>query len=255
MISNAELAANERAAHDEGAHDASRRKLKRLLDHVYGAPNGLRMQADFEALAAREMAGAKVLEIGCGTGWNGPRFRKLGAASVDGVDVSQALLDQGAAARERPGALLPARDPRAVSRRVRPDPRTAVLHHVNYQHVLRQLHDQTLKPGGAMIFMEPLGNGLLSRAYWRLGSRLHTPDERPFYGKDLAWLRRAFPGFQVLPYGYASFAMCPVSAALFRSPDNPLMRACDRIDARLARRPPSWRPASVAGIFVIRKPG
>src|SRR5437762_7905370 len=94
MTSNVELAANERAAHDHGTHDVYRSKLKRVLDHIYAAPNGLRMQSDFEALAAAEMAGARVLEIGCGTGWNGPRFMKLGAASVDGVDVSSALLER-----------------------------------------------------------------------------------------------------------------------------------------------------------------
>jgi SAM-dependent methyltransferase len=255
MTSNAELAAIERAAYDHGAHDALRQKLKRVFEHVYGSPNGLRMQADFEALAASRMAGAKVLEIGCGTGWNGPRFLKLGAAPVDGLDVSQTLLDQAKQhASDRVRFFLhdihepfPGEYDLILGR--------AVLHHVNYQHVLRQLYDGTLRPGGAMMFMEPLGDGLLSRAYWRLGSRLHTPGERPFYGKDLAWLRSTFPGFEVVPYGYTSFAMCPVSAALFRSPDNALMRACDRIDARLARSAPSLATRFRSGIFVIRKPG
>ena len=255
MTSNVELAAKERAAHDLGTHDVYRSKLKRVFDHVYASPNGLRMQSHFENLAKAQMAGAKVLEIGCGTGWNAPRFLNLGAASVDGLDVSSALLERAKQyASDRIRFFLhdihepfPGEYDLILGR--------AVLHHVNYQHVLRQLYDQTLRPGGSMIFMEPLGDGLLSRAYWTIGSRLHTPDERPFYRKDIAWLRNAFPGFEVIPYGYTSFAMCPFSAALFRDPDNALLRTCDRIDVWLARNAPFLTTRFRSGIFVIRKPG
>ncbi|MBV8397322.1 MAG: class I SAM-dependent methyltransferase [Acetobacteraceae bacterium] len=255
MTSNTELAAKERAAHDTGTHDANRLKLKRVFDHVYGSPNGVREQADFETLAEQHMTGARVLEVGCGTGWNSPRFLRLGAASVDGVDLSQRLLDEArqyANARAR-FFLHDIHDPfpgeydLILGR--------AVLHHVNFRHVLRQLYNETLRPGGTMIFMEPLGDGLLSRAYWALGSSLHTPDERPFYAKDIAWLKGAFVGFEVLPYGYTSFAMCPVSAMLFRSPDNALLRACDRFDTWLARHVPLLTTRFRSAIFVIRKPG
>ena len=129
----------------------------------------------------------------------------------------------------------------------------AILHHLDYREVLPRLARDNLTPGGRMIFVEPLGENVLMRIYWRLGQRFHTPDERPFRRADLRWLEQTFPGFELIPFNYASLLAGIVSSFVFRRPDNGLMRACDRLDQRLARL--DWfRPRFRSAIFQIPAP-
>lgn len=46
-----------------------------------------------KALGASEIGKAKILDAGCGTGLVGVQLAKLGAKDIDGVDLSQGMLD------------------------------------------------------------------------------------------------------------------------------------------------------------------
>ncbi|HET6182307.1 MAG TPA: class I SAM-dependent methyltransferase [Acetobacteraceae bacterium] len=238
----------------DGALAASRGRIQTILDHVYHGPNGIRAQRDFEAIVAAHAPGRSVLEVGCGTGWNCGRILRLGAREVVGIDISDDLIAR-AQAHAGPHVTIYRHDVhQPIEGRFGLVLGRAVLHHVDYQTVLARLYADNLEPGGLMAFMEPLGSGLVSRAYWRFGTRFHTEDERPFYRSDLHWLRARFPGFEFRPYGYLSFPLSVVSAALFEQPINPLSRATDAIDQWLADHAPWLGPNFRTSIFVIRKP-
>ena len=105
-----------------------------------------------------------------------------------------------------------------------------------------------------MIFMEPLGENVLLKLYWRFGTAFHTDDERPFFKKDLNWLNDEFPDFKVIPINYSTIVLGLLSSFLFKKPDNILTRAADRIDRFCEDRAPYHHSRFRSGIFYIRKP-
>ena len=129
----------------------------------------------------------------------------------------------------------------------------AALHHLDYRTVLTRLYESNLKPGGFMIFMEPLGSNLLIKLYHAVTKSAHTPDEKPFYREDLKWLSRTFPNLQIIPVNYFSLIFGLISSFLFSQADNVLMRLCNKIDCWIAKDVKYLVPNFRQGIFVIKK--
>jgi SAM-dependent methyltransferase len=251
-----ERVAREKAAYDEGDFSAVRERFRSLYRHVYRSPNSLRIKTHWQSMVREAVQGRRVLEVGCGEGWDCRRFLEWGAAQVHGIEVSSAML---AAARrhEGPGLEFFEHD----LHQPHPWPHTydlifgrSVLHHLDYRPILEKLYSQNLVPGGQMIFVEPLGEGLLMRLYWKFGSRVHTPDERPFCQEDIEWLRSRFGEFRLIPMNYASIPAAAVSWMLGMAPDNVLTRFADRLDVSLANRFERLKVHYRSAVFHIKKP-
>lgn len=254
VSTNNDRASSEIEAYAEGGFMEERAKHKSKLRHYYNTPNNLRLQQVFEDLVEANLNNNAVLEIGCGTGWNCKRVLDHGAARVHGIDIAESMLNQAKENFDDPRLTFDLQDIHEpmegsydliIGR--------AVLHHVDYQQVLRQLYDNNLNPGGKMFFIEPMAEGLLTKLYWKLSPHLHTPDERPFYATDIRWLEQSFPGFELIPFGYLSFPVAIASALVMPQPSNIFTRMADRIDQKLARL--RWLgPRFHTGIFCITKP-
>jgi SAM-dependent methyltransferase len=239
----------ERRTFGKRSFERRRSSLRQRLAHVYENPNTKRMQSQFDACVNEQVAGACVLDVGCGDGSTAERLLDFGARRVHGIDVSD---DQIAAAKQRREDArltfdvqdlhepVPGRYDTIMGR--------AVLHHVDWKHVLPRLYRDNLKPGGSMVFMEPVGDGLIMRLYWRFGQDFHTADERPFRKSDLDWLRDRFDRIEIAGFNWASLPAAILSSAIFRTPDNWLLSATDRIDRwALAR----WRALESRGRSVV----
>jgi SAM-dependent methyltransferase len=233
-----ERVAREKAAYDVGDFTATRDRLRSLYRHVYKSPNSQRIKAQWQSVVREAVSGRRVLELGSGEGFDCLRFLEWGASQVHGIEVSAAML---AIARrhERPGLEFFDHDLHQPERW----PHTydlifgrSVLHHLDYRPILEKLYTQNLVQGGQMIFVEPLGEGFLMRMYWKFGSRVHTPDERPFCREDIEWLRSRFGNVRLIPMNYASIPAAAVSWMLGMEPDNVLTRFADRLDVSLANR-------------------
>jgi SAM-dependent methyltransferase len=251
-----ERARREREAYDEHGVEEAMVAWHGRFPHVFQSPNTRRAERRFDALTRAAVAGARVLDMGCGDGESSERLLAMGAAHVLGVDISQAAI----ARAER----------RAVSGRLEfrcgdvtrelGDERfgcifgRSILHHLDYRGALPRLYDGHLEPGGTMLFMEPQGEGLPIRLYTRLVADAHTPDERSFMKDDLRWLREHYPTVELHPVNYLTFPAAVLTSALPLRADNLLLRACDRADEWLAAHAPPLRPHFRQTIVAIRKP-
>jgi SAM-dependent methyltransferase len=253
MSIDSERIAREKAAYDEGDFTSVRRRFHTLYKYVYGSPNSLRIKALWQGLVRDALSNGRVLEVGCGEGWDCRKFLDWGAAEVHGIDLSSSML---AVARQHEGPRLkffqhdlhqpwPHQYDVIVGR--------SVLHHLDYRDILSKLYDNNLKPGGQMVFVEPLGQGLLMRIYWAVGSRVHTPDERPFKKDDIRWLQSRFPSFEIVSMNYASLPAACLSWALGIPPDNVMTRFADRLDVSLAERFHDLRLHYRSAVFHITK--
>lgn len=230
-----ERAEREKQAYDErGVFEASAGWHARF-SHVFESPNTAAHERIFARLLTGAIAGRRVLELGCGAGEHAEWLLAAGAGHVLGVDVSEKFVTR---ARERE---IPGRLEFRLGDVMQPIEGSfdlifgrAILHHLDYRPLLVRLREQNLKPGGRMVFMEPLGSSLLIRLFWLLAPGAHTPDERPFDGADLRWLRQSFAEVEILPINYLSFPAGLFSSLVFRRADNALLRLCDKADRWIA---------------------
>jgi SAM-dependent methyltransferase len=247
----------ERSAYDaeESFHDANTR-LHRTLRHVRLSPAAERGRAEMRRRVLAQARRGPALEVGCGGGHETAWFLAQGAAHIDAIDVSQSMLEEArrrnAAAGRATFTLHDINVPwngtyRAIFGR-------AVLHHVDFQEVLPRLYHDNLLPGGLMAFFEPLGANPLMRLYWGASRHLHTPDERPFYPRDLRWIRTHLGDLEILPVDLLQIPVSVLSSLVFKRVENPLTRFADGIDRRLTSRIPALSPYCKSAVFFIHKP-
>ena len=248
-----ERSERERFFHDEVDIRSENRKVHVRFSHVFKSPNSRRADLCFANLLRSSAPGGRVLEIGCGAGALCRRVLDMGAAEVHGLEISARMLER--ARHDAPAALHFFAHDAHLPWEGRYDLifGKAILHHLNYQEVLPRLYRDNLLPGGEMLFFEPLGDNLLMRAYWKLGSKYHTPDEKPFHQGDLRWLAATFPTFWMVPVNYTTIPAGILSSFLSGNPGNWLMEGCDRVDSLLAAQCSSLRSHFRSGIFHIRK--
>lgn len=246
----------EKIAYDvDNSFDTMNHKIHGVLAHVRQSPNTLYGLKLFDNLIGNEVAGRSVLEIGCGTGYLCKKILdELGADRVHGIDVSTRMLDEAYKIQE-PGLKFFEHDVH-LSWPHKYDVifGKAVLHHVDYLRVLKGLYENNLNPGGTMVFMEPMAENLLMKLYWKFGTRFHTPDERPFYSKDIQLLKDTFPGFELQPINYLTIPLGVVSSIILKNPNNFITRFADRFDRYVEKKFRSMHSRFRSGIFIIRKP-
>lgn len=67
----------------------------------------------------------------------------------------------------------------------------AILHHLDIQLTITHIY-RVLKPGGAIIFLEPLNMNPLYRLYRRSNPKERTPDEHALVSSDLKIIKKKF---------------------------------------------------------------
>ena len=108
-----------------------------------------------------------------------------------------------------------------------------------------------LKPGGVMVFMEPLDFNPVMKAVRAATPALRTPDEKPIDYPQWKLFEQRFD-VELHPVQLASAVASPVSQRLFKSPQNPLTRGAFEAD-RFLRHVPGFRLWFRSGLIVGRK--
>src|SRR5262249_48039634 len=191
----------------------------------YSVPDDLRFTDDwyldhetwirpaFERL--EPLAGARLLDFGCGHGMASVVAARRGAA-VTAFDLSPGYLAEAqprAATNAAPVSLLQADGERlpladGAFDRVWGN---AILHPLDLGRAARELY-RVLRPGGFAVFCEPWGeNPLLSLARRHLPypGKQRTPDELPLRARHLAPLRAVFDEVNVASYQLLSMVRRP----------------------------------------------
>ena len=249
-----ERAERERAAYDEDGVWETSHAWHTRVSHVLETPNTAAGEDIFHALLRRAVAdGGRALDVGAADGWSSRRVLDMGAAHVTGIDVAERAIAKARSEHEHEPRMEfhvhDAQQPIAgefdlIFGR-------SVLHHIDFREFLLRICADNLRPGGRLVFMEPLSHPF-SLAFHRLVPSAHTPDEWPIRPRDLRWMRREL-GVEVIPVNLFSFATAIATSFLLPDADNPLNRAADTLDRRLALRP-RLRPYFRQGIITAVKP-
>ncbi len=229
----------------------------RRFPHVFSSPNTVHCRQQFFSDLLARSAGRRVLEIGCGHGWASRKVHQAGARQVLGIDVAQSLLDEAQRHEVRGQLEFRQADATAgIDGQFDVIFALGVLHHLeDYRGAVLRLYEENLSPGGSMLFVEPLADNWLLKAYRLVSPKAHTPDEFAFGRSDLRWFFEQFSHVWMLPRNYLSLPCGIVSSFLFRRADNALLRACDRVDRWLACHVSWLTPRFRQVNITVQKPG
>lgn len=214
---------------------------------------------DFALERLSPLAGARILEVGCGTGALSV-YLALRGARVTAVDVSEANIGL---ARRRAAASGAEVDFRAVPVELLDEPAGAfdgilgnqVLHHFELGDAMPNLR-RMLRPGGRAVFCEPvllipdwLRRVRDSRAVTRFLPRLvDTPTEHSISPSDARLILDAFPGGRTVPFQLLT------RVQNFRPLSDAAFARLERIDRFLLRRLPPARRACRYLVFDLPGP-
>ena len=67
----------------------------------------------------------------------------------------------------------------------------AILHHLDIEQSVGHIH-RVLKPGGKILFLEPLNMNPLYKLYRYFNKKERTPDEHALVHKDFKFIRKKF---------------------------------------------------------------
>ena len=110
-----------------------------------------------------------------------------------------------------------------------------ILHHLDYAVALDEIR-RVLRPGGRMIFNEPLDMNPLGVLVRKMTPKARTPDEAPIRREHLKLFEERFD-IEIRPQQFLSVPAGLLSRAVMGSPRNALMRAAFESDRFLARIP------------------
>jgi ubiquinone/menaquinone biosynthesis C-methylase UbiE len=210
------MASQQRLSSEREFHDRQARQRAQALrpeDLRFEDATYLEHESWIEpAMAALgEVAGLRVLDLGCGHGMAAVVLARRGAR-VTACDLATGYVEE---ARARARANGVAMDCVAAAAEDLPFAAAsfsriwgnAVLHHLDLPRAIHELW-RVLAPGGRAVFAEPWGeNRCLSwvRQYFPYPGKQRTVDEVPLDGRHLTQLRRVFP--RVTAHGHQLLAM------------------------------------------------
>lgn len=183
----------------------------------------------------------RVLEIGCSSGVLANDYAGV-VASYLGIDISDQAI-KIACSRTLPNTDFICTDGHHIPA---PDNEfdyvivNSLLHHLNLRQSFPEIY-RVLKPGGGLIFKEPLGTNPIFQLYRFLTPSARTPDEKPFDISDLKLMKSYFQFIDVSFYGFTNLL-----SGFIKSPR--LKVILTSIDDLLARTPIKYFFWQFAGI-------
>jgi ubiquinone/menaquinone biosynthesis C-methylase UbiE len=217
-------------------------RLQRRFSHVFECPNAQWAEERHSAAIRAAVSGRIVLDYGCGDGEYSRHLLAQGARHVYGLDLSETAIEL-ARAKGIANATFQVGDAHQLPW---PDQSfdvvvgRAILHHLDLPTATRELV-RVLRPGGELLFVEPLYHNPLAALFRWLTPKARTVDEKPLTRAEV--LRMGQP-FESSEHGYSLLVSMAVGAATSlipgAGPSNWMLKLADRIDRGLAHTPLRW---------------
>lgn len=169
---------------------------------------------NYGASVRRAPAGARILEYGCGPGSLAFDLAREGY-DVTGIDISPVAIEIATARAAEEGLSDRARFVVMNAESMDFDDDTfdvvcgsGIIHHLDLDLALPEVN-RVLRPGGRVVFVEPLAHNPGLRLFRALTPKLRTPDEHPLTMDDLADFERRFSPSSLEFHGMLTLAAMP----------------------------------------------
>ncbi len=156
---------------------------------------------------------AKILDYGCGTGVSLKKAIEFEPKKIVGIDISEVSIEK---ARRNIGSsnknleLLVDNCEQTKFNENEFDVvyGAGILHHLQINQCLNEIF-RVLKPGGKLLFIEPLGTNPLINLYRLLTPNSRSKDEHPLLKEDFDYIKNKFSNIEIKYYGFFTLIFFP----------------------------------------------
>ena len=165
-------------------------KLKSKYSHILSYPGYKTMTNRFEK-AYYNLSEKVVLDFGCGKGLDSLKLLKAGA-KVYGIDIAENYINQTIQLAKNNGfseknfnfKVMDAHKLEFEENKFDLVIGNGILHHLDKLEAINSIY-RVLKPGGRLVFKEPLADNPLLKIFRYFTPKARTVDEEPFSKKNL----------------------------------------------------------------------
>lgn len=171
-----------------------RSKIKKLRRHAFHF-SYKRQERILDKLIRKTFEGKEVLELGSHE-WIGWIKDRVIPKKVTCINISQTEMDKGIGeAKDLPFDiefhLMDANELTFPDESFDVVYGGAILHHLDIQKTMDHVY-RVLKPGGFILFLEPMNMNPVYRLYRKMNPKERTPDEHALVGADFKIIRKKF---------------------------------------------------------------
>jgi SAM-dependent methyltransferase len=182
---------------------------------------------------AKALAGKDGLELGCGLGSTSLQIGRV-ARAVTAIDLSEVAVSKAADEAARIG--LTNAHFRCMNAETLDFPDASfdvvfgkgIIHHLDLDRTFAAIR-RVLRPGGSVIFYEPLGHNPVINAYRNRTLDSRTPDEHPLFRSDIELARRHFGSVEIEVFGLLTLLGVPFRNSVVAKPLLAALRSLDRL--------------------------
>lgn len=217
-----------------------RSKIKKLRRHAFYNSNN-RQERILDKLIKKTFEDKNVLELGSHE-WIGWLKNRVNPKKVTCINISKTELDKGIeVAKDVPFEidfhLMDANELNFKDEEFDVVYGGAILHHLNIEKTLKHVH-RVLKPGGYILFLEPLNMNPVYRLYRRMNPKERTPDEHALVNSDFKIIKKHFT-FNHVFFDFVSVIFGFISLKIYgdKKYNNPFNKIGHGIDVVLSKIP------------------
>ena len=169
-------------------------KLKSKYSHILSYPGYKTMTSRFEK-SYDNLLEKVVLDFGCGKGLDSLKLLKAGA-TVYGIDIAENYINETIQLAKNNGfsekyfnfKVMDAHKLEFEENKFDLVIGNGILHHLDKLVAIKSIY-KVLKPGGRLVFKEPLADNPLLKIFRFFTPKARTEDEEPFSKNDLTSLK------------------------------------------------------------------
>lgn len=209
-----EINKREAAIHDE--HSLDRTRIRKLRRHAFYY--SYKKEKELMPDLISQMEGKNVLELGSHSWIQWLVGNNVSPEKYTGINISQRELDKGIDYSDK--VAFPTEFHLMDANRLTFEDESfdvvfggAILHHLDIERTLKGVH-RVLKPGGRILFLEPMNMNPFYKIYRKLTPKERTPDEHALVAKDFKVMKGLFT-FEHYFFDFLSVGTGVISLNLF----------------------------------------
>ena len=168
---------------------------------------------DFYEYLKSQSKDTEILDYGCGTGLTIKKVVEFNPRKITGIDISEVSIEKAIKETQNFNEKVDlsvdnCERTRFASNKFDIIYGLGILHHLEFSKCLKEM-SRILKPGGSILFIEPLGTNPLINLYRKMTPNARSKDEHPLKYKDFNLIEKNFKNIELKYYGFFTLVFFP----------------------------------------------